>query len=314
MKTEKILVIRLGALGDFVLSLGPFKAIRDHHPGAEITLLTTPLFREMAEASGYFNAIWTDGRPKTKPVLWTLIKRLRSAGFSRVYDLQTSDRSSSYFHALIGKRPEWSGIALGASHRHNAKDRTTKHTIERQRDQLRVAGIPSVPLSDLSWADASLDGLTLPAGRFALLIPGGSAHRPQKRWPADLYATFASKIELQGVTPVILGTAHEQMEADQILRVCPEAHSLIDQTSLLQIATVARKAEFAVGNDTGPIHLVAAAGCPTLVLFSSDSNPAKVAPRGDHVSVLQRDDLRDLSTDLVEESLKSHLANLDRNK
>ncbi|HAK62204.1 MAG TPA: ADP-heptose--LPS heptosyltransferase, partial [Alphaproteobacteria bacterium] len=39
---QRILVIKLGALGDFILAMGPFKAIRHHHAGAHITLLTTP--------------------------------------------------------------------------------------------------------------------------------------------------------------------------------------------------------------------------------------------------------------------------------
>ena len=48
-----ILVIRLGALGDFVLSMGPFAAIRAHHPDARIILLTTAPYAELARASGY---------------------------------------------------------------------------------------------------------------------------------------------------------------------------------------------------------------------------------------------------------------------
>ena len=51
----------------------------------------------------------------------------------------------------------------------------------------------------------------------------------------------------------------------------------------------------AVGNDTGPMHLIAAAGCPSLVLYSRESDPAKVAPRGSSVATLRRDTLAELS-------------------
>ena len=52
---HRILVIKLGALGDFVLALGPCAAIRRHHQNAHITLLTTTPFVDLASASGYFN-------------------------------------------------------------------------------------------------------------------------------------------------------------------------------------------------------------------------------------------------------------------
>ena len=54
----KILVIKHGALGDFVLSMGPFAAIRVHHAQAQIALLTTAPFAELARRSGYFGRIW----------------------------------------------------------------------------------------------------------------------------------------------------------------------------------------------------------------------------------------------------------------
>ena len=58
---KNVLVIKLSALGDFILSVGAFQAIRAHHPGARIALLTTEPFRKLAEASGCFDEIWTAG-------------------------------------------------------------------------------------------------------------------------------------------------------------------------------------------------------------------------------------------------------------
>ena len=86
---SNILVIKHGALGDFVLAMGPFAAIRRHHTDAAITLLTTAPFGELAEASGYFDAVWIDTRPKlTQPLdILKLARRLNNAGFERVYDL-----------------------------------------------------------------------------------------------------------------------------------------------------------------------------------------------------------------------------------
>ena len=61
-ETERILVIKHSALGDFVLATASFQAIRRHHPGARIVLLTTEPFVALAEASGLFDDIWVDPR------------------------------------------------------------------------------------------------------------------------------------------------------------------------------------------------------------------------------------------------------------
>ena len=55
---ERILVIKLGALGDFVLATGPFKALRQAHPGARIVLLTTAPYAEMARTAPFFDEVW----------------------------------------------------------------------------------------------------------------------------------------------------------------------------------------------------------------------------------------------------------------
>ncbi len=317
---SNILVIKHGALGDFVLAMGPFAAIRRHHPEAAITLLTTAPFGDLAEASGYFDAVWIDTRPKlTQPLeLFKLARRLNDAGFGRVYDLQTSTRSSGYFHLMGplfgGARPEWSGIARGCSHPHVNSDRPLMHTIERQKDQLAAAGITDVPGADLGWAvaDISRFGLTddAPGGaapRFVLIAPGGARHRPEKRWPMERFAELAAKLAQMGVTPVVLGAGAEREVADAVCDLCPDARNLCTLTSFIDIIALARDAAGAVGNDTGPMHLIAATGCPSVVLFSDQSDPALCAPRGPggaaSVTVLRRGSLEDLALGEVDAAL-----------
>jgi len=298
----RILVIKLGALGDVILALGPMAAIRRHHPGAHITALTTPPYTELLARSPYVDEVWTDTRPRFWQIgaLRQLRRRLRDAGFTRVYDLQTSDRSTFYFH-LLGVGPEWSGVAPGCSHPHANPGRDLMHTVERQAEQLREAGIVDVPAPELSWLTADISRFAL-SSPFALLAPGGAATRPRKRWPVERFAALAVSLAGQGVQPVILGTAPEQKLADAIQRECPAARSLMGRTDFAEIAELARSARMAVGNDTGPMHLIAAAGCPSLVLFSGDSDPALCAPRG-RVGVLRRPDLTDLPLDAVTAAL-----------
>ncbi|MFN7000771.1 MAG: glycosyltransferase family 9 protein, partial [Elioraea tepidiphila] len=290
-----ILVIKHGALGDLVQAFGPFAAIRAHHPAARIDLLTTPLFATLMRGAPWFDRVLTDDRPPWwhLPAQAALARRLAAAGYGRVYDLQTSARSSRLlaWMRLFGARPEWSGIARGASHPHANPGRDAMHTQDRQREQLAMAGITAFPPPDLNWLQGDAARFDLPA-RFALLIPGAAPHRPAKRWPAAHYGALAAHLAAAGLTPVVLGTPAEAPLAATIREQCPAARDLIGQTAIADIAALARRAVLAVGNDTGPMHLIAAVGTPSLVLFSADSDPALCAPRGREVRILRVPDLR----------------------
>jgi len=301
---ERILVIKLGALGDFVQAMGPAAAIRAHHPQARITLLTTPAYAELGRRAPYFDDVWTDERPGwTRPwALACLARRLRAAAFDRVYDLQTSDRSSLYFHLLWPRRPEWSGIAAGASHPHANSDRDRMHTIDRQRDQLAMAGIATVPPPDLSWAASDITRFELP-DRFVLLVPGGSRHRPEKRWPAGRYMRLASFLSNIGLTPVLIGGPDDVAAGGEIARDCPTARNLIGLTGFGDLVALGRGCAYAVGNDTGPMHVIVAGGAPATVLYSAASDPVLTAPRGARVTILRRDDLGDLPVEAVAATL-----------
>jgi len=303
--TERILVIRLGALGDFVLSLGPFAAIRKHHAAAHITLLTSAPFADLARACGAFDDIWVDERPTMWQLgTWLALRaKLRGGGFARVYDLQTSDRSGAYFRLMgPGRRPEWSGIAPSASHPDTNPERGSIHTIERQREQLRLAGIAGVPLADLDWARADLDRFELEPP-YALIVPGGAPHRPEKRWPVGFYIDIASRLAARGLQPVVIGGRPEVALGAEIAAACAPARDLTGQTDFQDIAVLARGAKVALGNDTGPMHLIALARCPSVVLFSSASDPVRTAPRAPEravpVAVLREDDLAALDVNTV---------------
>jgi len=302
---ERILVVRLGALGDFVLSLGPFAAIRTHHAKAHIVLLTTAPFADLARRCGAFDEVWIDERPAPWQVgAWLALRaRLRGGRFARVYDLQTSERSGVYFRLMgPGKRPEWSGIAPGCSHPDDNPERGRIHTIERQRGQLRRAGIAEVPLADLAWAQADLARFELEPP-YALLVPGGAPHRPEKRWPPGFYIDIASRLAARGLQPVVIGGEAERGLGAEIAAGCAPASDLTGRTDFQEIAVLARGAKVALGNDTGPMHLIALARCPGVVLFSAASDPARTAPRAPKgavpVAVLRADDLAGLDVNTV---------------
>lgn len=305
---SRILVIKLSALGDFVQATGPFAAIRRHHRDADIALLTTPFFGALAQRCPWFDRVWLDTRPGVgRPLGWLKLgRRLRRAAFDRVYDLQTSDRSAVYHRLMTfghAGRPEWSGVASGCTHPHANPDRDRMHTLDRQAEQLRMAGITEVPPPSLDWLSAAIDELQ-PGRPFVLFVAGGAAHRHEKRWPADCFAALATSLAARGLQPVLLGTDTDAGANRAIMAACPSARDLTGRTDLGHIASLARASAGAVGNDTGPLHVIAAAGAPALVLFSDASDPALCAPRAPGVGILVGANLADLPPAEVEAHLR----------
>ena len=300
---QRILIIKHSALGDFILATAAFQAIRRHHPTASVTLLTTKPYRGIAEASGLFDEILLDSRaPLSNPLaLLRLLRQLRGRRFARVYDLQRSSRTGWYFRLWGPGKPEWVGAAKGASHFFPGA-KAHKHIAEREAEQLALAGIDDLALPDLSFLTADLHRFDLPE-RMALLVPGGAPHRPAKRWPAERFALLARHLNECGITPVLLGTKAEAAEIAAIREACPQALDLHGRTDFAELAELGRRADVAVGNDTGPMHLLAAAGCPSVVLFSAESDPVRISPRGRSVRILQRESLRDLPPGAVIDAL-----------
>ncbi|HEX6956920.1 MAG TPA: glycosyltransferase family 9 protein [Ferrovibrio sp.] len=294
-----ILVIKHSALGDVILALPLFQAIRRHHPKEHLVLLTTAPFADLARASGCFDEIWCDNRPKLWNLTTTLqlMRKIRNGHFGRIYDLQGSQRTRWYYRLLGRPRPEWVGNASGCSHYIPNPTRPV-HISELRRQQLALVGIPDPGLPDLSFLKSDISRFGLPPS-YALLIPGGSPHRPAKRWPAPAFAELARHLAERRLTPVLIGREPEQAEIAQIKQASSQAIDLCNRTDIADLAALARSAALAVGNDTGPMHIVAAAGCPSLVLYSAESDPRKNAPRGDWVRTLQRPSLDQLTVEDV---------------
>ena len=292
---KKILVIKLGALGDFIQAASPFNAIRLHHRAEEITLLTSPSFMDIANASPWFDHVKIDQKPSALQITkWlSLRKWMRSSGFTRVYDLQTSDRSN-FYHKMMKPEPDWSGNARDCSHPHKNIHRDLMHTVERQKEQLHLAGIDNVPPVDLSWINADIRKFGL-QNTFVLLVPGGAAHRPAKRWPGEYYQQLIQYFASKKIQVVLIGGKEEISLLNELSTTDPICISLAGATNLFDLFSLARNSLVVIGNDTGPMHLAAVSGCKTIVLYSSESDPTLCAQRGDDVTIFRKNNLFDLN-------------------
>jgi ADP-heptose:LPS heptosyltransferase len=303
---RRILVIRYGGFGDMILSMGAFRSIRAHQAADHVSVLTTRRFADLLRGSGYFDEVLIDDRLKPWQLAgWAqLIRLLRARRFDRVYDLQRNQRTAVLYRVIIaGRSVEWSGVVQGCSHyvRDDPNDR--RHITERLVEQLAIAGIPEALPAGLGWLTGDIGPLGLPPA-YMLMVPGGAPHRAEKRAPAECFAGLGQQLLAQGIAPVLLGTGSERDQIDAILSACPDAIDLSDRTSFGDIADLARGAVGAVGNDTGAMHLAAAVGCPSLVLFSAASDPMRIAPQGRRVHLLETETLRNLQTDRLIEAWK----------
>lgn len=283
----EILVIKHGALGDMVLALGALAAIRAHHPADRLTLLTTPPYVELARPSGWLDDIWTERRLPFWQPGEALELRRRVAGLApaRIYDLQGSSRTGWYRRLWPVARGAWvrDGGSLDAGHARQGLHRL-----------LAEAGITDVPPPSVAFLDADVTALGLPP-RFVLLVP--SAGRPEKRWPAARWRELTAMLAAQDLAAAVVGGAE-----------APEIEGAIDlrgRTSFAALAAVARRAQMAIGNDSGPMHLAAAAGCAVLTLFGGASDPQRSAPGWPAGHWLQSASLETLSVAEVMAALDS---------
>ena len=321
--STRILVIKLSALGDVVQAFPAFDRIRAAHPDAHITLLTTGPYADLAAAGPWFDAVEADGRPRGLAGTLALVRRMRRRRYDVVYDLQGNDRTNALFQVLRPFPPQWSGVAFGCALPHRNPDRMRMHTLERQAEQLRDAGIwpeaPTAPGSapgpDVSWMLAPepilpADAVAEPRP-IALLVPGAAPHRPAKRWPAERYADLARRLADVGLAVRLVGGPAETALAQTIALAAPAVVSLAGRTDFAALAALGAGAALAVGNDTGPMQLFAAAGAPSVCLFSRDSDPALCAPRG-AVTVLRKANLADLPVRVVFDAAVTRMANHGR--
>jgi ADP-heptose:LPS heptosyltransferase len=291
---KRVLVIKFGGLRDFIQALAAAKVIREYHFGARITLLTTDEFKPFAEKCPFFDTVELVGAADPKQIT-QLIRRVRKSKFDMVYDLECSPRTNQFYLGLKPWPPRWSGSATNCSHPYSDPNRDRLHKLDRFGDQLHSAGLGPPggwpqgggPLPDLSWVRmAHRDPPRLQPGYyslkqpFVLLIPGADVARPDHLWPIDKYSDLARQLVGLGLGVAVIGGPAEREIGVAINRAEPKVKNLVSRTDLFQLAALAERAAAAIGDDSGPMHIAAAAGAPCVVLYAADQETALAAPRG----------------------------------
>jgi ADP-heptose:LPS heptosyltransferase len=267
---NRILVIKLGALGDVVLATPHMRAIVEAYPEAEVTLLTSPACASLVQGLPGLEVVAFERRGFAE--MWRVLAWLRRGRFAVVFDLQGSLRSRimtrcSGARQRIGGRP---GFAY--THTSIVGDETI-HAFDALNRLLAAAGIdPAPPQPWVPARDAVEARLTdwveqhkLARHRLVLLHAGSSERWPSKRWEEAHFATLAMVLTEQGYAVIWIG-ANEDRDVNRRLarQVGMDATGAFNY---LELAALGRRAEFAVVNDSAPMHILSASSLPVYALF-----------------------------------------------
>ena len=315
---QRLLVIKHGALGDIVQGFGAFASLRAGHPAAHVALLTTSPFVEMAKMMPWFDEVLVDSRAGIMhPRESYRMRRVIRDSWDMIIDLQCSQRTARYFQFFARPDARWIGTARGCSD--PCPDFSGVNNYQRMRIAAEMAGgAPAIP--DLGWllngegssstntlAQTFAEKLVQP---YAVLVPGCSPAKPEKRWPAENFAALTRKFIENNISVVLTGTMADKDVVDMVQSLAPGAINLCGRTSIADLARLYAKAVSIVGNDTGPVFLAAATGAPTIMVMGPDTNPSMSAPTGPRCDWVRGAQISNVSIDDVEAALQRLTSNI----
>ena len=304
--SNNILIIKHGALGDLIQITSSLKSIRQKYPDSKITLLTDIKFKFFSDRIIFVDEIIYENRPSFFRIdKWlTIILKIIKRRFNIVFDLQNSDRTSVYyfFIKLFNSQTVWSGNRRGEKFKYRPKNFESIPIKDRIKNQLVLMDIEIYDKPDISWM-MKKNIINLPNNDFVILLPGSSPEHKHKRWPAEKFAELANYLKEKKIDSIILGQSHsEGEELKKIKLLAPKIIDFSDQ-DLDCLATTASKAIGAIGNDTGPTFVAAAAGCPITWLLSNHTDPNITQLLGSKVNTLKKDNIIDITIDEVKNNL-----------
>lgn len=274
----RILFITSTRIGDAVLSSGILRHLIACHPDARITVavgrISAPLFEAVP---GLERLIEIDKRPFE--LHWLGLWR---AVAPRRWDIVVDLRASAIAYLLWTRRRHV--IGSDTRHRHH-------HRIEELAELLDARPPPS-PTVWLTSRHEDAAARLIPAGDSVLAV-GPAANWLGKQWPAPRFAELVRHLTapgaiFSGARLAVLAAAHEREQAQAVLEAVP-AGRVIDLVGTVDLPTAAaclRRCALFIGNDSGLMHLAAAAGVPTLGLFGP--TPAdRYGPWGAHAALVR---------------------------
>jgi ADP-heptose:LPS heptosyltransferase len=297
---ERIAVLRGGGLGDFVGALPAIDALAAAYPGAAVTLLGLPTHAALLAGRPGSPISDVEVLPAAPGVrdgesdpaeVEAFLARMRERRFDLAVQLHGGGRNSNPFllrmaarHTVGTRTPDAPALERNLPYRYY------QHEVHRWLEVAGLAGAapvrlePSLRASDEERAAA--EALLPPTARRVVLHP--SATDPRRRWPADRFGAVAAALAERGVGVAVIGDAEETALAEEVVQAAQQAlpkdgrdlvHSLAGRLTLGQLPGVLAVADVVLANDSGPRHIAAALGTPTVGIFWF-GNALNVAPFG----------------------------------
>ncbi|GJL90547.1 glycosyltransferase family 9 protein [Hyphococcus sp.] len=268
-KQNNILIVKTDGLTAFVAADAAFEAIRNAHPKAKISLLTTPGLQRIARASPYFDQVAAMPNLKDAEARKEFIRQLKTSKFEQVYDLSGNDPARRLKSALGLFGPKWFSAEPAGKPSKGGQQETPSFEKLAMNAGLSIEN----KLPNLSWAvTARKDSANMQpswygiSGTFGLLLPG---EPDASRWSAAGYAGLAREMSQAGIMPVLAGSKSLHHFGDEIAHEAPQLVDLTGKTDHLQLAALAQEAAFFVSDCAEELQLALSVGCEGVVICSA---------------------------------------------
>lgn len=294
---RKILVIKLRAVGDVVLSTIVTRNLRLRFPDAVIHYLTEPASHDVVKNNRFLDGTLTYDR-KTMNGL-DLIRAVRQQNYDMVIDLFCNPRTALVTR-LSGARLRVGYRFRGRSYAYTvlAEPRgDTVHNTQFNLDALVALGV-DIPDRNIYFAPAPGDQETVdefmsgafPPGTFIVCINAGGGWYT-KRWGLERYASVADQLIERYRAGILLAWGPgERADVETIAGAMTHPAFIPPPTTLSQLGAVLKRCGMMLTNDSGPMHIAAAVGTPVLGVYGP-TNPVLQGPYGDQHLVVRKETL-----------------------
>jgi ADP-heptose:LPS heptosyltransferase len=308
---SNILIIKHGSLGDLIQANGAMKDIKNFYKNRKVFLLTSQAYAIFMSECPYIDGVIIDKRlPRWNLFyLTSLKKKLQKYNFTKVFDLQNSNRTKFYERFII-KNIDWSTTATTLESGQKKTDFDKDPVLDRMELQLKKSGIETefTKNIDISWAIEDISRLTkqYANSEYILLFPFCSIKHQNKKWP--FFKDLISKIkqEYKNKYPILIAPGPSEIEYANSLnaKIVTENQNAVGIKILISLIN---KAKFIIANDTGPAHIASHLDKNGLVLFGSHTSAKKVSIENFNFKAISVKNLNDLDANTVLKEVKAKL-------
>lgn len=287
MASEKILLIRLSSLGDIVLTTPAIRAVRAHFPNAYIAMLVAKQSAEILRENPHLDEIITFNRlakDKDTGEMLRMSRHLRERKFTMAIDFQRKFRTEMlmYFSGAAER------VGKGRFCTVRVPEQGNKHATAHYFDLLHAAGIPAEAqklelfLAESERLDAAqrFDAAGVNNGALTVgLFPG--AGWKLREWMPERFAAIGDRLAQHFNANVLIFGGPKEAALVQIVTNLMNAQAIpfAGNLQVRQLAACLEKCDLFLTNDTGPMHIAAAVGTPTVSLFGP-GNHIRFQPLG----------------------------------